>query len=176
MRYLKTLTARHNGDNILSTQWCYIDHCIQDYAGSDLMKNLIALFCGSLFGMGLFISGMTDTTKVQGWLDIFGNWDPTLAFVLGGAIVPMSLTWRLSKKIKKPIFKDTFPEEIEQKLDKPLIVGSIFFWNGLGTFRFMSRPSNCCIGFWWLARINVFLYYGHWYDTHSLYSQIFKIG
>ena len=84
------------------------------------MKNLIALFCGSLFGMGLFISGMTDTTKVQGWLDIFGNWDPTLAFVLGGAIVPMSLTWRLSKKIKKPIYKDTFPEEIEQKLDKPI--------------------------------------------------------
>jgi uncharacterized membrane protein YedE/YeeE len=64
------------------------------------MKNLVALLCGGLFGLGLFISGMTDTTKVQGWLDIFGNWDPTLAFVLGGAIIPMALTWRLSSKIK----------------------------------------------------------------------------
>ena len=111
------------------------------------MKNLIALFCGSLFGMGLFISGMTDTTKVQGWLDIFGNWDPTLAFVLGGAIVPMSLTWRLSKKIKKPIFKDTFPEEIEQKLDKPLIIGSIFFGMGWGLSGLCPGPAIAGLGF-----------------------------
>ena len=56
------------------------------------MRLLLALIAGGLFGSGLFISGMTDTTKVQGWLDIFGDWDPTLAFVLGGAILPMMIT------------------------------------------------------------------------------------
>ena len=50
------------------------------------MRYLMALLAGSLFGAGLFISGMTDTAKVQGWLDVFGDWDPTLAFVMGGAI------------------------------------------------------------------------------------------
>ena len=48
---------------------------------------------GGLFGAGLLVSGMTDTTKVQGWLDVFGAWDPTLAFVLGGAILPMAVAW-----------------------------------------------------------------------------------
>ncbi len=58
------------------------------------MRNLIALASGSLFGIGLLISGMVDTNRVQGWLDIFGAWDPTLAFVLGGAILPMAIAWR----------------------------------------------------------------------------------
>mgnify|MGYP000438970186 CR=1 FL=1 len=78
------------------------------------MKNLIALFCGGLFGIGLFISGMTNTTKVQGWLDIFGNWDPTLAFVLSGAIIPMAITWNITKRIKKPIFTEVPPISIPQ--------------------------------------------------------------
>ena len=49
------------------------------------MRNLYAFGAGGLFGIGLWLSGMTDTRKVIGWLDIFGDWDPTLAFVLGGA-------------------------------------------------------------------------------------------
>ncbi len=55
------------------------------------MRMLIAALTGGLFGAGLLISGMTDTAKVQGFLDILGAWDPTLAFVLGGAIAPMVL-------------------------------------------------------------------------------------
>ncbi len=61
------------------------------------MRILVALLAGSLFGSGLFVSGMTDTRKVQGWLDVFGDWDPTLAFVMGGAILPMILAWRLTE-------------------------------------------------------------------------------
>ncbi len=53
------------------------------------MRLLITLIADALFGAGLLLSGMTDTHKVQGWLDIFGAWDPTLAFVMGGAILPM---------------------------------------------------------------------------------------
>ena len=57
------------------------------------MRSLVSLLAGSLFGIGLLLSGMTDTVKVQGWLDVFGDWDPTLAFVMGGAIIPMAIAW-----------------------------------------------------------------------------------
>ena len=56
-----------------------------------MKRILLALTSGCLFGGGLLISGMTDTAKVQGWLDILGAWDPTLAFVMGGAIIPMAV-------------------------------------------------------------------------------------
>jgi len=59
------------------------------------MRILSSFFVGGLFGLGLLISGMTDTRKVQGWLDLFGDWDPTLAFVMGGAIIPMAVAWQL---------------------------------------------------------------------------------
>ena len=61
------------------------------------MRRLVAFCSGSLFGVGLLLSGMTDTSKVQGWLDFFGNWDPTLAFVMGGAMVPMFIAWRFTE-------------------------------------------------------------------------------
>ena len=54
------------------------------------MRGLFSFLAGALFGSGLLISGMTDTRKVQGWLDLFGDWDPTLAFVIGGAIIPIA--------------------------------------------------------------------------------------
>jgi len=50
------------------------------------MKNIVALLCGLVFGIGLAVSGMTDTAKVLGFLDLFGNWVPDLAFVMGGAV------------------------------------------------------------------------------------------
>ena len=61
------------------------------------MRLAFSILAGGLFGAGLFLSGMTDTNKVQGWLDIFGAWDPTLAFVMGGAILPMMVAWRLTR-------------------------------------------------------------------------------
>ena len=60
------------------------------------MRALISFVVGAVFGLGLLISGMTVTTTVQGWLDIFGDWDPTLAFVMGGAIIPMAIAGRFT--------------------------------------------------------------------------------
>ena len=57
------------------------------------MQKIIAFTVGGLFGVGLYISQMTNTLKVQGWLDVFGEWDPTLTFVMGGAIIPMFVAW-----------------------------------------------------------------------------------
>ena len=62
------------------------------------MRYLVALFAGGLFGAGLLLSGMTDTVRVQGFLDVFGAWDPTLAFVMGGAILPMTLAWAIARR------------------------------------------------------------------------------
>lgn len=62
-----------------------------------MLRPFLSLLSGSLFGAGLLLSGMTDTTKVQGWLDLFGAWDPTLAFVMGGALIPMAIAWRLTQ-------------------------------------------------------------------------------
>ena len=73
------------------------------------MRPFISAASGALFGLGLLVSGMTDTAKVQGWLDLFGQWDPTLAFVLGGAILPMLLAWRIAARRRLPLLAGTFP-------------------------------------------------------------------
>ena len=63
-----------------------------------MLRHLISLIAGGFFGAGLFVSGMTNTAKVQGWLDVFGAWDPTLAFVMGGAMIPMAIAWLISRR------------------------------------------------------------------------------
>ena len=67
-----------------------------------------ALSSGILFGAGLTISGMTDPLRVRGFLDLFGRWDPTLAFVMGGAVLVMAIAWRLRRRMGHPLFAETF--------------------------------------------------------------------
>lgn len=105
------------------------------------MRLLVSLFAGALFGAGLTLSGMTDTTKVQGWLDLFGAWDPTLAFVLGGAIIPMLLAWRIAARRAAPAYAPTFPARPSQHLDKRLITGSAFFGFGWAMVGLCPGPA-----------------------------------
>ncbi len=104
------------------------------------MRTLIAFITGSLFGTGLLVSGMTDTRKVMGWLDIFGQWDPTLAFVLGGAIIPMFIAWRIAAKTK-PVLGGSFPTQPDPHLSKDLIVGSVLFGAGWGLSGLCPGPA-----------------------------------
>ena len=73
------------------------------------MRILTALIAGGIFGAGLVLSGMTDTRRVQGFLDLFGAWDPTLAFVMGGAVLPMALAWRLAARRTRSLSGHPFP-------------------------------------------------------------------
>ena len=76
------------------------------------MRNLAAFAAGGVFGVGLWVSGMTDTGKVIGWLDIFGDWDPTLAFVLGGAVGVMAVAWRIAAARAAPVLGGAFPRAL----------------------------------------------------------------
>jgi len=104
------------------------------------MRILFSLIAGALFGAGLFVSGMTDTTKVQGWLDVFGAWDPTLAFVMGGAIIPMAIAWQLTRG-RSPAVGGTFPAPSEHRLGHRLIVGSVLFGMGWGLAGLCPGPA-----------------------------------
>lgn len=111
------------------------------------MRRLIALLAGALFGSGLYISGMTDTNKVQGWLDVFGQWDPTLAFVMGGAIIPMAIAWQLTRVAKRPVSGGSFPPAPMPELDRRLIVGSVLFGMGWGLAGLCPGPSVASLSF-----------------------------
>lgn len=108
------------------------------------MRILIAFMVGGLFGLGLLISGMTDTTKVIGWLDVFGNWDPTLAFVLGGAIIPMFFAWRLAST-RMPVLGGGFPDRPDPALSRDLIVGSVLFGAGWGLSGLCPGPAMASV-------------------------------
>lgn len=89
-----------------------------------------AALAGGIFGAGLWLSGMTDTTKVQGWLDVFGQWDATLAFVMAGAIVPMAVAWRVAARMYHPVLGGPFPEPPRREVDARLVIGAVLFGMG----------------------------------------------
>ena len=111
-----------------------------------MKRDLFALFAGSLFGAGLFISGMTETVKVQGWLDVFGAWDPTLAFVMGGAIIPMFFAWRYTDG-HTPMLGCQFPAKPAPKLGRNLILGSTLFGMGWGLAGLCPGPAIASLSY-----------------------------
>jgi len=111
------------------------------------MRNVYALLAGALFGAGLFTSGMTDTTKVQGWLDLFGHWDPTLAFVLTGAILPMAIAWRIAAKRKTSVLGNPLPGTPTSKLGLNLTLGSFLFGAGWGLSGLCPGPSMAALSY-----------------------------
>lgn len=111
------------------------------------MRLMIAFLAGGLFGAGLFVSGMTDTTKVQGWLDVFGNWDPTLAFVMGGAMIPMALAWLVRSRRTAALTGAPLPPPPSRRIDRTLILGSVLFGIGWGLAGLCPGPSIAALSY-----------------------------
>ncbi len=117
------------------------------------MRHIIALIAGGFFGAGLFVSGMTDTTKVQGWLDVFGAWDPTLAFVMGGAMIPMAIAWMITRRRRTPLAGGAFPPPAPRRIDRNLILGSVLFGFGWGLAGLCPGPSIASVSYGGLGNL-----------------------
>ena len=105
------------------------------------MNKLVALFCGTIFGIGLVISQMINPAKVLGFLNVFGEWDPSLAFVMIGALIISSPLFHLFKNKEKPIFYTSFSISENKEIDKRLIIGSILFGAGWGLAGLCPGPA-----------------------------------
>ncbi len=105
------------------------------------MNKLVALFCGTIFGIGLVISQMINPAKVLGFLNVFSEWDPSLAFVMIGALIVSSPLFHLFKNKEKPIFSTSFSISENKEIDKRLIFGSILFGAGWGVAGLCPGPA-----------------------------------
>lgn len=106
-----------------------------------MKQNLVALFAGILFGLGLAISQMIDPARVLGFLDVAGTWDPTLIFVLGGAVGVTVITFRFILRRPNPIFASAFQLPTRRDIDMPLVGGSALFGIGWGIAGYCPGPG-----------------------------------
>lgn len=105
------------------------------------MKLLMALLAGLLFGLGLILSGMTDPAKVLGFLDLSGNWDPSLAFVMGGALLVGSLVFPFATKRPKSILGEALRLPTATRIDRRLVLGGLTFGVGWGLAGYCPGPA-----------------------------------
>ena len=105
------------------------------------MTSFVALISGIIFGLGLAVSGMTDTAKVQGFLDLFGNWVPDLMFVMGGALIVSAIAYQIAKKKIRPMLRNSFDLPQNKTIDQKLITGSVIFGVGWGLYGLCPGPA-----------------------------------
>jgi uncharacterized membrane protein YedE/YeeE len=105
------------------------------------MQALASFLCGLIFGSGLMISGMTQPTKVLGFLDVFGRWDPTLAFVMGGALAVSSMGYTLARRQGRPFLAAQHLWPNRKDIDRSLVVGAVLFGIGWGLSGLCPGPA-----------------------------------
>ncbi len=110
------------------------------------MSILLNLAAGLIFGLGLVISGMANPAKVLNFLDVAGNWDPSLAFVMLGAIAVTATGFRFVLRRPKPLLEQSFHLPGQSSIDRPLVVGSAIFGLGWGLFGFCPGPAITSLG------------------------------
>jgi len=97
-----------------------------------MTRLITALIIGAIFGIGLAIAGMLNPAKVVGFLDVFGDWDPSLALVMGGGVLVNAIGLRFVLKREAPIQSAEFLLPTASSIDKPLVAGSVIFGIGWG--------------------------------------------
>lgn len=119
------------------------------------MSFLVNLLLGLVFGVGLVVSGMSDPAKVLNFLDLFGSWDPSLAFVMGGAVAVAFVGYRIVLARGRPMTGPVFHMPTESRIDLPLLGGSAIFGIGWGLGGFCPGPALTAIG---LAQAGTFAF------------------
>lgn len=110
------------------------------------MPIIVALISGLLFGLGLLLAGMGNPAKILGFLDVTGNWDPSLLVTMAVAMVVSAIAFAIAKKRKMSVLN--YPIQIPQntKIDKPLIIGSVLFGLGWGIAGICPGPALLLTG------------------------------
>jgi len=111
-----------------------------------MARILSALIAGLIFGAGIAISGMINPAKVLNFFDFAGTWDPSLAFVMGGALVVTAIGYSFILKRSAPLFDKTFHLPTARKLDFPLVAGSAVFGIGWGITGFCPGGAVPALG------------------------------
>ncbi|MBY5933960.1 YeeE/YedE family protein [Tateyamaria omphalii] len=110
------------------------------------MKHLFALLTGLVFGTGIALSGMMDPAKVLNFFDLAGTWDPSLAFVMGGALIVTFIGYRLVWRRKAPLFEARFQVPTTSNIDARLVGGSALFGVGWGIAGFCPGAAIPALG------------------------------
>ena len=105
-----------------------------------VLRTIATLICGSLFGLGLSISGMLDPDRVRGFLNVTGAWDPSLIFVLAGGVIVATIGYRLLR-LPRPLLDRRFDLPTKTAIDAPLLLGSAIFGIGWGIAGFCPGPA-----------------------------------
>ena len=110
------------------------------------MALFFAWICGLIFGVGLLVSGMTNPAKVLGFLDLTGTWDPSLAFVMAGAIAVATLGFWVARKRTRSLLGLPMNLSTVQHFDRRLIIGSLLFGVGWGLVGICPGPALVLLG------------------------------
>ena len=111
---------------------------------------LASIFCGIVFGIGLVVSDMVNPARVLAFLDIAGDWDPSLAFVMGGALIPSSIAYAFKQYRSRPAFDTEFHVPTSRSIDARLVSGAALFGLGWGLVGLCPGPAiaSLVIGRW----------------------------
>ncbi|MEL7029203.1 MAG: YeeE/YedE family protein [Pseudomonadota bacterium] len=110
------------------------------------MKQLAAFAAGLLFGLGLIVSGMVNPAKVLAFLDVAGEWDPSLAFVMAGAVAVNGIGYRVATGRAHPLFETKFSIPTRTDIDRDLVAGACLFGVGWGLAGFCPGPALAALG------------------------------
>ena len=119
-----------------------------------MRKSLPGLLAGLIFGAGLALSDMVNPARVQDFLDVAGDWDPTLAFVMGAALMPSAFAYLVRRRMNRPLLEGRFSIPESRVVDRPLLLGAALFGIGWGLVGFCPGPAlaSLVLGAWqpWL--------------------------
>lgn len=110
------------------------------------MQLIVSLFVGLLFGIGLIVSGMANPAKVLGFLDLAGQWDPSLAFVMGGAILVGTVAFARARRMPRALSGAPMQLPAHKQIDRRLVLGSLAFGAGWGLVGFCPGPALVAFG------------------------------